>query len=190
MLIQRGKKGLVTGYILWRRRHLRIAPTQERLIGLQILPKLHVIHGANHMRLLLRCIQQTETLLFTFIIPTAPKRPFLYRYLKTAFVLIRFIFWCFCVRNIQHTDGITNIYSFYYSLFIALNDSVPHCIQQVLVLEKALIEFENYVMGSGCVLLWRCLVDWGYPRACLQKGSYSHTVCRTSEPSQSHSHGR
>lgn len=144
----------------------------------------------NHMILLLRCIQQTETLLFTFLRPTAPKRPFLYRYLKTAFVLMRFIIWCFCVRNIQHTDRIANIYSFYYSLFVALNDSVAHCIQQVLVLEKALIEFENYVMGSGCVLLWRCLVDWGYPRACLQKGSYSHTVCRTSEPSQSHSHGR
>lgn len=104
------------------------------------------------MILLLRCIQQTETLLFTFVIPTAPKRPFLYRYLKTAFVLIRLIIWCFCVRNIQHTDRITNIYSFYYSLFIVLNDSVPHCIQQVLVLKKALIEFENYVMGSGCVL--------------------------------------
>lgn len=153
MLVQRGKKGLVTGCMWWRRRHLRIAPTQERLIGLQILLKLHVIHGAHHMILLLRCIQQTETLLFTFLIPTAPKRPFLYRYLKTTFVLIRFIIWCFGVRNIQHTDRITNIYSFYYSLFVALHDSAAHCIQQVLVLEKALIEFQNYCDG-----FWLCFI--------------------------------
>lgn len=102
-LFKGGRKGLVMGCMWLRRRHLRIAPIQERLDGASDSAEASCDARSqpHDITVYNQCNQQTGNLLFAFLIPTAPKRPLMYWNLKTAFDLIRFIIWCFCLRNIQ-----------------------------------------------------------------------------------------